>query len=87
MTKRTIITLDQIKRLETEFMELFKDFRPQPQVQEDIEIYKRIKPALNYRRLMIKNEGNKHEKHYRTRMYNEMVHSLPALRFYLKNKQ
>lgn len=86
MTKRIIRTVEDGERMHSRFMELMSHVKPIPHDIECIQILKKVKPALDYHRLMLKNTGNKHEKPYRQKRYNAEKDSLFALEGYVKRK-
>ena len=86
MATRIIRSKDDEARMDARFMALWNQITPEIHDAECIAILKWCKYAMDYRRLMVKNSGNKHEKGYRAKMYREQKEKLPALEYYIKNK-
>lgn len=87
MKQTGVITREMIAETEKDFLELYKNFRPEPAILADINMAKAIKKVMDYRRLMTQNRGNKHERPYSLKMYHEMKAMIPKFKFYYQNKE
>ena len=86
MTTRITRTREEEDKVHERFEALFSQIKPLPADIDCINILKRTKLARDYHRLMIKNIGNKHEKAYRSKRYNEESRHISSLEYYLKSK-
>lgn len=84
MSSKVIRTFEDEEKMHEHFMELMSHVKPISHDIDCITILKRVKPAYDYQRLMIKNKGNKHEKHYRQRRYIAEKESIMHLEYYVK---
>lgn len=84
MTQRIIRTQDDEEKMHARFIELMSHVKPIPHDIDCIRILKKVKPAFDYHRLMVKNQGNKHEKPYRQKRYIAEKESIMHLEYYVK---
>lgn len=68
------------------FTALVKQVKPIAHDIDCIRLLKRLKPAIDYHRLMEKNVGGKHEKPYRSKRYLAEKETIIHLEGYLKSK-
>lgn len=86
MTTRNIRTREQEEMMHEKFTALVKQIKPIPHDIDCIRILKKIKPAIEYHRLAVKNEGGKQEKPWRAKRFIAEKDSIINLEGYLKSK-
>lgn len=86
MATKIVRSREEEDKMHLRFIELMKQVKPLPHDVDCINIVKKVKPAMEYNRLTLKNLGGKHEKPYRQKRYIAEKDSIMALEYYVKNK-